>query len=135
MIYNEYETTYITVPELGEDVQQQLLEKVGDIIKENDGEVFVQDPWGRRRLAYPINNHNHGYYVCLNYVGPSTLPAELERVMRLDDKIIRYLTVKLGYNINTDNAREEATVRHQQWVEKREAQAASMDRPRRGGSR
>jgi len=130
MIYNEYETTYITRPELSEDVQTQLFEKLNEIIERFEGQLFVRDSWGRRKLAYPIKKHNHGYYVYLNYAGPADLPKELERIIRLDDQIIRFLTVKLDGNIVVDDAREGAAVRNKSWVDRRLAQNAERERER-----
>ena len=130
MILNEYETTYITRPELAEEVQTRLLEKLSGVIKTYGGDIFIHDAWGRRKLAYPIKKHNHGYYVYLNYVGPADLPRELERLLRLDDQVIRYLTVKLGFNVDAEAARTESQGRHQRWVERRSvAQQAPTNNP------
>jgi small subunit ribosomal protein S6 len=130
MIINEYETTYITRPELSEDVQVRILEKLKEIIERFQGELFVHDAWGRRKLAYPIKKHNHGNYVYLNYAGPADLPKELERIIRLDDQIIRFLTVKLATHIDLDESREDAQARSKAWIERRIAQNAERERER-----
>lgn len=81
--------------------------------------MFVNDNWGQRKLAYPIQRHNSGFYVYFNYAGPAELPAELERIIRLDDSIIRFLTVKLDDNIDPEAAAEKAIVRHKEWTDRR----------------
>ena len=121
-IFNEYETTFIMRPELGEDVYTRVVEKLLAIIERFEGELFVNDPWGRRQLAYPIQRHNYGYYVYFNYAGPADLPHELERIIRLDDSIIRFLTVKIDDAVDAEEARPEAVSRHQKWVERRNVQ-------------
>ncbi|MDG1482049.1 MAG: 30S ribosomal protein S6 [Myxococcota bacterium] len=134
MIYNEYETTYITRPELSEDVLTRIFEKLSEIVTRFEGELFVHDGWGRRKLAYPIRKHNHGIYIYLNYVGPADLPKELERIIRLDDQIIRFLTVKLNSNVQPDETREASQARSKSWIERRIAQSAERDRDRRPAS-
>jgi len=131
MIHNEYETTYIIRPELSEDVQTRIFDKLNEIIERFEGQLFVHDAWGRRKLAYPIKKHNHGCYVYLNYAGPADLPKELERIIRLDDQLLRFLTVKLNSNIDVEATREVALVRNKSWVDRRLAQSAERDRDRR----
>jgi small subunit ribosomal protein S6 len=130
MIYNEYETTYITRPELSEDILTQIFEKLSEIVTRFEGEVFVHDSWGRRKLAYPIKKHNHGNYIYLSYAGPADLPKELERIIKLDDQIVRFLTVKLNSNVVLDDARGVAEARNKAWIERRLAQNAERDRER-----
>ena len=130
MIINEYETTYITRPELSEDVQVRLFEKLNEIIERYEGTLFTHDQWGRRKLAYQIKKHNHGFYVYLNYVGPADLPKELERIIRLDDQIIRFLTVKLDGNVELEAARENALARNKAWLDRRIAANAERERER-----
>ena len=128
MIINEYETTYITRPDLPEDMQTAVFEKLLGVIKKYNGELFVHDDWGRRKLAYPIKKHNHGHYVYLNYTGPADLPQELERIIRLDDQILRFLTVRLGSNISLEDVREPSITRHKSWVERRQVQETPRER-------
>jgi small subunit ribosomal protein S6 len=119
-IINEYELTLIVRPDLTEDVHTRIVEKLTEIMERFGGSLFFTDPWGRQKLAYPIQKHNHGYYLYISYVGPSALPHELERIIRLDDNIIRFLTVRLDEQIlDVDSNREDALARHQQWVERR----------------
>lgn len=119
-IINEYELTFIMRPELSEDVHGHTVEKFKEVIERYGGSTFITDSWGRLKLAYPIQKHNHGFYIYLNFAGPADLPHELERLIRLDDNIIRFLTVRLNEVLeDVDSSRSNALSRHQDWVERR----------------
>ena len=118
MLKHEYETVYITKPDLGEDVQTELQNKLNAVIEKFNGELLVEEKWGRLKMAYEINNSRHGHYILLDYVGPAELPSQLERVMRLDDRYIRFLTINLDENVNVDDVREAAQTRHKRRVER-----------------
>jgi small subunit ribosomal protein S6 len=78
----------------------------------------VEEKWGRRKMAYPIQKQQYANYVLLDYVGPAELPAELERIIRLDDRFIRFLTVRIDEDIVVDDIREAAQTRHKRRVER-----------------
>jgi len=119
-IINEYELTFIVRPDLSEDVHTRTLEKFSEVIERYGGKLFINDSWGRLKLAYPIQKHTHGFYIYLNYAGPAALPQELERLIRLDDNIIRFLTVRLDDEVvELDEQEEGAKARHQSWVDRR----------------
>ena len=90
-----YETIYIVQPDLGEDELKALGAKVQDVIANMKGDFKRLEDWGVRKLAYPINKNPRGRYIYLRFDGDSGLIAELERRLRLDDKVIRYQSVKL----------------------------------------
>ena len=91
----KYETIYIVKPDLAEDELKALTEKVQDVISNNNGDLKRLEDWGIRKLAYVIKKSPRGRYVYLRYDGVETLVADLERRMRLDDRILRYLTIKI----------------------------------------
>ena len=132
MIVHEYETVFIIRPEVDEAELGQLIEKLEGIIGKYDGSVLVREDWGRRKLAYPINKHFHGIYLYLNYTGSNGLPRELERNVRIDDNLIRFLTVRLSENVDVDATRQLAEERQKKRLERR---AASHDDDRRRGDR
>ncbi len=113
MIYNEYELIYVARPELPPADFETLSEKVSGVIKKEKGEVLVAEDWGKKRLAYPIQKHEHGHYAYVNFVGPAELPLEVERNLRIDDGAIRFMTVRLGENINPDERRALAEKRQE----------------------
>ena len=92
---NRYELTYIIDTALEESARKELIEKISKLIVDNGGEVEkVDETWGKRRLAYVIRYKNEGYYVLMYIKGPSELPRELERNMRIADSVLRYLVIR-----------------------------------------
>lgn len=89
----DYELVVIFHPALGEDAIQQKLERFHDLVSGGDAEISVVDHWGGRRLAYPIQKHTTGYYVVTQFTGAPTDLPELERIMKLDEGVLRYLIV------------------------------------------
>lgn len=90
-----YETVFIVNAELGEEKVQELVAKFKGMIEEN-ATVKNIDEWGKRKLAYPIDDVTDGYYVVEQYEAPHDFPAELERVFNITEGILRSLTVKIG---------------------------------------
>ncbi|ABQ27831.1 30S ribosomal protein S6 [Geotalea uraniireducens] len=90
-----YETIFIVQPDLGEEEMKGISTKVQDVIASMKGDFKRLEDWGPRKLAYPINKFARGRYYYLRFDGDSALIAELERRLRLDDKVIRYQSVKL----------------------------------------
>ena len=97
-----YETTYILRPGLGEEQFTEIINRTNAIITDDGGAVIHLDRWGIKRLAYEINKEIQGYYIYLNYAAPGKTVDEIERIFRIDDKVLRYLTVKLGENMNAE---------------------------------
>ncbi len=90
-----YETIYIVRPDLADEELKGLSTKVEEIIASMKGDFRRLEDWGIRKLAYPINKVTRGRYYYLRFDGDAPLIAELERRLRLDDKVIRYQSVKL----------------------------------------
>ena len=91
---NSYELLYILNNELADEAKDETIDKLNAVVTANGGTVDNVDKWGTRRLAYPINYKNEGYYVLVNFTAPATLPDELERVMRITDAVVRFMIVK-----------------------------------------
>jgi small subunit ribosomal protein S6 len=96
-IYNmrKYETIFILQPELSEDDIKSVTAKAQDVISSYKGECLRMDDWGIRKLAYPIKKSARGRYYYLRFDGNSALIAELERRLRLDEKVLRYQSVNI----------------------------------------
>ena len=90
---NRYELTYIIDTALEETARKELIEKVSALIAANGGEVENIDEWGSRKLAYAINYISEGYYVLMNFKAKSDFPAELDRLMRINENIMRNMIV------------------------------------------
>ena len=96
-----YETTYILRPNLGEDQFTEIIERTNAIVQDDKGSVIAVDRWGMKKLAYEIKKETQGYYVYMNYAAPGSTIQELERIFRIDDRVLRYLTVKLAEEIDS----------------------------------
>ena len=89
---------YILSPELGDENFPTAIEKVNNLVTKLGGqisEVNQNAPWGKRRLAYPIDKHNDGFYVVTNLKLEPAQTGELERSLRLSEEVLRHLLVSL----------------------------------------
>ncbi|WP_414541150.1 30S ribosomal protein S6 [Nostoc sp. CCY0012] len=89
-----YETIYILRPDLGDEQVEQAIAKYHNLLQEQGAENMEIQNRGKRRLAYEIKKHRDGIYVQMNYTGPGSAIAPMERAMRLSEEVIRYLTIK-----------------------------------------
>ena len=87
-----YEALYIIEPNLGEEGTAALVAKFKDLVEAN-GALTELNEWGARRLAYPINDINDGYYVLMTFECKPDFPAELDRVFKITDGIMRSLII------------------------------------------
>lgn len=90
---NKYETTFILEPGLDESKVNDEITRVSGWIQDLGGEVIEVQRWGKRRLAYEINRRRDGIYTLMLYQGPGAVVKELERRMKLDEQVMRVLTV------------------------------------------
>ncbi len=92
----DYELVFIISPQIGDEDIQAVIDKVSQLISSSGGEVIEANPWGRRRLAYPIDRFREGYYVATKLRLNPAAASELERTLKLTEQVIRYLLVKIG---------------------------------------
>ena len=90
---NKYESVIIINPSVDEEAMKALVTKYTDIIN-NDGKVESVNEIGKKRLAYEIMKNKEGYYTVFNFEAKPELIAELERNYRIDDKVMKFITVK-----------------------------------------
>ena len=90
-----YETTYIVNASLEDSQIEAAVTHVAEVIERNGGAITATNRWGRKRLAYPIEKKNNGFYVNVEFNGPGQLIAQLERAYLLDENILRFLTIQL----------------------------------------
>jgi small subunit ribosomal protein S6 len=117
-----YETTYVLRPNIGEDQFTEIIERTNKIITDDGGVIISQDRWGMKKLAYEIKKEVQGYYIHLNYAAPGKTIAELERIFRIDDRLLRFLTIKLSDMMNA-----EAIALEKQRIQEIAAQAAAEE--------
>lgn len=87
---NKYESLYVIVPDLNEEDNASIINKFSGIVTANGGEIEKVDEWGKRRLAYMIDYKTEGYYVLMVFNASGEVPAELERNLKNDERIMRY---------------------------------------------
>jgi small subunit ribosomal protein S6 len=92
---NHYETVFILTPVLSEDQMKEAVSKFEKFLKENNAKVVHQENWGLRKLAYPIQKKSTGFYHLIQFEGEPTLINDLEVAYKRDERIIRFLTVRL----------------------------------------
>ena len=89
-----YETLYVLRPDLEGEKTQEIVGRYRDLVAEKGGEVVDVAEWGKRRLAYEIDNYREGYYVVMKYNAPTDVSPELERLFRISDDVMRYITTR-----------------------------------------
>lgn len=93
MVTNKYEVAMVFSVKNGDEAVTALTEKFNALIAEN-ATVENVDDWGKRKLAYPINYENDGYYVFTTFVSAPEFPAELERIAGITDGVLRIMVIK-----------------------------------------
>ena len=92
-----YESVIIGRQDLTTSQFETIIEKFISVIVSLKGEIKKRESWGLRNLAYKINKNRKGHYILLNIDGPAEAIVEYERLMRLDEDIIRFLTIKIKF--------------------------------------
>ena len=92
---NQYETVFILNPVLSETQIEEAVQKYIDLIKSQKGSISNQENWGLKKLAYPIENKKSGFYHLFEFAASSDAVPALEVEFRRDERVMRYLTVKL----------------------------------------
>lgn len=107
-IISSYETMFIVDMTQGEEAVKATVAKFTDLIAKN-GTVEEINEWGSRKLAYPINDLNEGYYVVVNFKSAPSFPAELERIFGITDGIMRSVVIKLDEKMLAKKAAKAAS--------------------------
>ena len=102
-----YETIFIIDPDLSEEERAPLFERLKDLFPQHNGLLVVIDEWGAKKLAYEIKKKARGYYVRLDYCGTGVLVNEIERFFRIDDRVLKYMTVLLEKDVDVESVKEE----------------------------
>lgn len=118
----EYEFTLITSGQLAEADTKTLLEKYESLLTADGGEILKKNVWGSRKLAYPIKKQYRGHYVNYDLTATSTNIAEAERLMKIDDNVLRFLNIKLADEVNVDERKAELAKAEVAAEKSREAQ-------------
>lgn len=92
----QYETLILLSPELAAEARKDVLDTLTGIIERESGKMLLADEWGMRDLAYAVKKQSRGYYVRLEYTAPGNCVSELERIIRINDGVFKFITVKLA---------------------------------------
>ena len=97
IINNYYESMFVVDVTGGEEAVKASVEKFVGLINNNAETVYEVNEWGKRRLAYPINDKPEGYYVVVTFKAQPEFPAEFERLCKIDEAILRSMVVRLDF--------------------------------------
>jgi small subunit ribosomal protein S6 len=122
-----YETIFIANPTLGEEDYRDVLNKFTSMIEKQKGVLVRVEEWGSQKLAYVVKKFEKGFFVLMNYCGMPGLVAEIERDLKLDDRVLKFQTVKLADSVDPQElvlkekeAKEKAGVQEDQSAESTE---------------
>jgi small subunit ribosomal protein S6 len=104
-----YETIFILRPNVGEDEITRVIESTTKIIIDQGGTIIELNKWGMKKLAYLIKKETLGYYVYCDFAGTPAGVAEIERKFRIDDSVLKYMTIKTGASISEEEIQEAVT--------------------------
>jgi len=102
---HRYETLFLLQPGLADERIDELIATVEAIIRETKGTVRKTDKWGRRKLAFRVGHHDEGYYALYEYEAEGATQRELERRMKINDDVLRYLTTRVDPRMDAEIAR------------------------------
>jgi small subunit ribosomal protein S6 len=121
-----YETIFIIRPDLGEPQIKDIIKRFEGLASSGGGEVIEIEEWGFRELAYRIKGERRGYYVRLDYASNAAVMNEVERNLKLQDTVLRYLSVLVELQTDVAKARDEIDTRKRKIAEARAATEARM---------
>jgi small subunit ribosomal protein S6 len=124
---HEYDTIILVRRDIEDAAVYALAEKVEASLKGGEGHILDRDDWGKRKLAYPIAKHQKAHFIRMNYLSPALLVAEVERRIRNEENVVRFMTVRLANSVDVPARIEQAAVQRAQREEdakRRAAQAA-----------
>ena len=113
---NQYETVFILTPVLSDEQMKEAVAKFKKVLTDNGAEILNEEAWGLKKMAYAIQKKSTGFYCLVEFKGEPTLVNKLETAYRRDEKVIRYITVKLD-----KYAAEDAVKRRNKLSKKEEA--------------
>ncbi len=137
----EYEFVYVIQPDASVEREAEIHGRIDQVITDHKGRLLLRDDWGKRRLAYEIKKFQKGHYFQINYLGLGKEVAEIERLMRIDADVLRYLTVQANDEVRdietriveaAKQAEEQARRRAEREKERAEREEREKERERSG---
>jgi small subunit ribosomal protein S6 len=102
-----YETLFIVQSELSSEEITAIIDRYSKIITDMKGTVLKVERWGKRKLAYLIRKQARGFYILIDFAGRREIVAEVERILKFDDKVLKYMSVKLADSISAEEIEKE----------------------------
>lgn len=102
-----YETLFIVQSELSSEDITAIIDRYSKIITDMKGTILKVERWGKRKLAYLIRKQSRGFYILIDFAGKREIVAELERILKFDDKVLKYMSVKLADGITAEEIEKE----------------------------
>ena len=107
-----YELIFIVQPELSEEEVKAITDRYLQIITAQKGTIIKTEDWGKRRLAYDIKKQSKGNYILVDFYGQGSMIQEIERNLKIDDNILKFITVKTRDPFNPESLEEERKKEH-----------------------
>lgn len=107
----EYEFTYISKADIPEADKAKHFAKYEALLLKDGGQILKKDDWGVKKLSFPIKKQFRGHYVHYDYLGKPEHLAEVERLMRIDDAILRFMSLKIGEEVDPETRKAELAAR------------------------
>ena len=124
-----FETFIIADPDLSEEQRTLILERVQEIMGQMNGFLIRIDPWGLRKLAYPIRKKERGYYVRFDFCGTGQLVNEMERFFRIDERVLKHMSVLLDKQPDLERIKEEMAKAEEEAQKPAETEAPAVIAP------
>ncbi|OQX78301.1 MAG: 30S ribosomal protein S6 [Bacteroidetes bacterium 4484_276] len=105
---NQYETVFILTPVLSDDQMKEAVKKYQEFVKDKGAEIVHEENWGMRKMAYPIQKKSTGFYHLMEYKAEGSIIADLEVAFKRDERVMRFLTVKLDKHAVAYNEKKRA---------------------------
>jgi small subunit ribosomal protein S6 len=102
-----YETIFIVQSELSSEEITAIIDRYSKIITDMKGTVLKVERWGKRKLAYLIRKQARGFYILIDFAGRREIVAEVERILKFDDKVLKYMSVKIADSITAEEIEKE----------------------------
>ncbi len=116
-----YETLFIVQSELTSEDITAIIDRYSKLITDMKGTILKVERWGKRKLAYLIRKQARGFYILIDFAGKREIVAELERILKFDDKVLKYMSVRLTDSITAEEIEKELA-----GLQKAEAPAAEI---------
>ena len=123
----EYELTFIVQPEISDEGCAALREKLDAVLQKSGSVRLLYDDWGKRKLAYEIAKFQKGHYLVLSFLDSGRAVPELERILRLEDSVLRFLTVLVDEEVKDIEARKARAVEEERLQSERRAERAARE--------